>query len=365
MKRLIVCCDGTWQSLTNLYPTNVVKIAQIIQPIANDGTPQLIYYQAGLGAEHGKLNKITGGVFGSGIDVAIQDAYRFLCLNYEPGDEIYLFGFSRGAYTVRSLAGFIYCSGLLQRRHLRKISEAYGLYRDRDIKPKDTSAVSFRNQYGENVPIKLLGCWDTVGDLGVPALVPGISNWMNAPYKFHDTQLNRQIEYALHAVAIDERRKVFDVTPMNISEGATTKLTQMWFPGTHSCVGGGLASSGLSDAALQWMYDASKTLNLGLEFVDKPETIADGGIKPDYAIAFDPENKGILTWGGMIDRTLNDAKEANNPKVAQAFFDHNVHISAKRRWALPQTPLYRPKSLEPYQSWLDALDRASGGSTHS
>ncbi len=106
MKRLIVCCDGTWQGLTSPCPTNVVKMAQIIKPTAHDGTPQLIYYQAGLGTEHGALDKFTGGVFGLGIDTAIQDAYRFVCLNYEKGDEIYLFGFSRGAYTVRSLYQF-------------------------------------------------------------------------------------------------------------------------------------------------------------------------------------------------------------------------------------------------------------------
>ena len=362
MKRLIICCDGTWQSLTNTCPTNVVKMAQIIKPIAEDGTPQLIYYQAGLGTEHGELDKFTGGIFGAGIDTAIQNAYLFLCLNYEPGDELYFFGFSRGAYTVRSLAGFIYCSGLLQRQHLRQIPQAYELYRNRTVGPKDSPAIAFRNQYGENVPIKLLACWDTVGSFGVPTLVPFVSDWINAKYKFHTTELNRRIEHALHAIAIDERRKVFDVTPMELSGGATTTLNQMWFPGTHGCVGGGESkTSGLSDAALNWMLDAIDKLSLGLEFVDQPETIAAGGIKPDYAIAFDSKIDWYMALGGIIDRSVcspntglnhgNDDK-GNDDK---AVFDHNIHLSAKQRWALTQSPLYRPKSLKPYQPWFDAF----------
>ncbi len=91
MKRLIVGCDGTWQDLSASYPTNVVKMAQIIQPIAADGIPQVVYYQPGLGTEQGEREKILGGLLGWGIDTNIQDAYRFLCLNYQPGDEVYLF----------------------------------------------------------------------------------------------------------------------------------------------------------------------------------------------------------------------------------------------------------------------------------
>lgn len=351
MKRLIICCDGTWQTLTNLAPTNVFKIAQIIKPIAHDGTPQLSYYQPGLGTEHGEFDRITDGIFGWGMDTAIQEAYRFLCFNYEPGDEIYLFGFSRGAYTVRSLAGLLYCAGLLQRPYIRKTPQAYELYRDRALAPSHPAAIAFRNQYGEAVPIKLLACWDTVGELGVPNQIPWLSEWVNTKYQFHDTKLNRQIEHALHAVAIDERRKAFEVTPMTISGGATTKLKQVWFPGTHGCVGGGLPdSSGLSDAALQWTIDMVGKLSLGLEFVDHPETVAEGGIKPDYTVSFDPEIEGVLALGGICDRILCSSKND-----CQTFFDRNIHLSTKQRWALTQTALYRPKNLEPYQQWLDAF----------
>lgn len=226
----------------------------------------------------------------------------------------------------------------------------YELYRDRALSPNHPAAIAFRRQHGESVPIKLLACWDTVGKLGVPDQIPWLSEWVNAKYQFHDTELNRQIEHALHAVAIDERRKVFEVTPMTIGEGATTTLHQVWFPGTHGCVGGGINVPGLSDAALQWMIDTIIQLNLGLEFVDHPETVADGGIKPDYTISFDPQIEDVLALGGISDRRLCNSKNGSSENSSQTFFDHSIHLSAKQRWALTQAPLYRPKNLEPSRS---------------
>lgn len=171
MKRLVVCCDGTWQRLTSSYPTNVIKIAQAVKPVASDGTPQIVFYDEGIGTGD-EFDKLLGGAFGWGIDQNIQDAYRFLCLNYIEGDEIYLFGFSRGAYTVRSLVGLIAYSGLLSRPNIRKTPEAYKIYRRRDIDPIHPEAQGFRQTYGERVPIMLLGCWDTVGSLGIPDQFP-------------------------------------------------------------------------------------------------------------------------------------------------------------------------------------------------
>src|ERR671933_959348 len=143
MKRLIVCCDGTWQQLTSPYPSNIVKLAQAVKPIASDGVPQIVFYDEGIGTDS---NKLLGGATGLGIDRNIEDAYRFLSLNYVAGDEIYMFGFSRGAYTVRSLAGMIYCAGLLSRRNVTMASQAYELYRKREISPKHAEAKSFREK---------------------------------------------------------------------------------------------------------------------------------------------------------------------------------------------------------------------------
>jgi uncharacterized protein (DUF2235 family) len=243
-RRLIVCSDGTWQDLDKQHPTNVVKMTQAILPIGSDGMDQIIYYDEGLGTKQinsresisDLLTKLGGGALGLGIDHKIQDAYRFLCLNYQPGDEIYLFGFSRGAYTVRSLAGLIYNSGLPSREHVKKIPAAYELYRDRDNPAKDPDgpdAVSFRRRHGERVPIKALCCWDTVAALGLPDLFPGLhlDATFNHRYAFHDHKVNKTIEHAFHAVSIDENRKEFYYTPMEVSSIKDTELCQVWFPG--------------------------------------------------------------------------------------------------------------------------------------
>jgi len=358
MKRLVVCCDGTWQQLASPYPTNVVKIAQAVKPIADDGVPQILFYQEGLGTGD-EIDKLGGGAFGWGIDKNIQNAYRFLCLNYTEGDQIYLFGFSRGAYTARSLAGLIYCSGLLSRKNIRKTPEAYQLYRDRNIKPEDSEAFAFRQLYGkepyrQKVPITLLGCWDTVGSLGIPDRIPflPINNWLNEKYRFYDTTLNQCIQNALHAVAIDEQRKVFNVTPMKKSENNPNQvLRQVWFPGAHGCVGGGTEETqGLSDGALQWMMEQITDLRLGL---DLDPTAIEYGIKPDYTIPFDNEPHGIYELTGRILRKITDISHD-----LQEF-----HGSVKHRWHYECQPPYRPDNLKDYKDALDSwksLAKAAG-----
>lgn len=336
MKRLVVCCDGTWQDLRSPYPSNVVKLAQSVKPIATDKTPQIIFYDEGIGTDS-QATKLLGGATGLGIDRNIQDAYRFLCLNYISGDEIYLFGFSRGAYTVRSLAGMIYCSGLLARPHINRAPEAYELYRNRDIKPKDKKAADYREQYGERVPITLLGCFDTVGSLGIPGL-PAFKQFqqqLNRRYKFHDTTLNKGIQNALHAVAIDEIREAFDVTPMKKNPDAENqRVIQVWFPGAHGCVGGGTEEySGLSDAALQWMLDSTRNLGLGLEF---DPSVIPTGINPNYECDF-KNDPGFFKLAGTKFREVGDAIE-------------DLHESTINR--LKSRKDYRPKNLEKVLSKL-------------
>jgi uncharacterized protein (DUF2235 family) len=343
MKRLIVCCDGTWQKLTSPCPTNVVKIAQAIKPIASDGTPQILYYDEGVGTED-ERDRLFGGVFGKGLDENIQDAYRFLCLNYVEGDEIYFFGFSRGAYTVRSLAGLMYNSGLLERYHLRETPKAYELYSSRGSKPSDQDAVEFRENYGgRRVPITLLGCWDTVGSLGIPDLTSflTLSERINQKYRFHDPQLNPTIQYALHAVAIDEQRKLFDVTPMEKSPNAEDQvLRQVWFPGDHSCVGGGSKEhSKLSDAALKWMLDSIGELGLGLEFDLN-------NINPSIEIDYTCDFHTIATT--LIGKAANLAG-LHLREVSGEFED--LHESVIHRWK--ERSDYRPENLKKF---LDKLE---------
>jgi uncharacterized protein (DUF2235 family) len=328
MKRLVVCCDGTWQKLTNPYPTNVVKLAQSVKPIAKDGIPQIVFYDEGIGTEN---YKILSGAIGLGIDRNIEDGYRFLVLNYVPGDEIYLFGFSRGAYTVRSLAGMIYCSGLLERPHITKAHEAYELYRKRDVKPRDREAVEYRQTFGDRVPITLLGCFDTVGALGIPglAIFRNFHNQLNQRYRFHDTTINKLIQNALHAVAIDEIREIFDVTPMKPHPDAKTqRIIQKWFSGEHGCVGGGtIEHSGLSDIALQWMIDSISTLGLGLDF---DTSVIPTGINPNFQCDF-KNDPGFFKLAGIKLREVSDNIE-------------DIHESTIQRLKLRHE--YRPKNLQ-------------------
>ena len=340
MKRLVVCCDGTWNELSR-FPTNVVKMAQAVKPFDSHQVTQIVYYQEGLGTRW--YDRVLGGAFGWGIDYNIRNAYEFLCFNYEPGDEIYLFGFSRGAYTARSLAGMMYCSGLLARQHIGKIQDAYDLYRHRTIRPSSDIAQQFRSQYGvhsngENqIPITLLGCWDTVGSLGVPNFIPLISQVINKKHQFHDTELNRKINAALHAVAIDERRKVFDVTPMNKSpKNLSQEVHQVWFPGVHGCVGGGrLENCKLSDHALIWMIQAIANLKLGLEF-DLNRLQEYFAVDPTINFNTSPGIFGLL---GLHDRAILGGFAA-------------LDQSVKARWHKRKD--YRPVNLRPLATQLDA-----------
>lgn len=335
MKRMVICCDGTWQSLDNDWPTNVQRIAQFLKPTADDGFAQVLHYDAGLGVRSA-LDRVTGGAFGHGLDLEIREAYRFLSLNYEAGDQIYLFGFSRGAYTVRSLAGLIYCCGIVKRNKLRSIPYAMELYRDREIEPADDECVNFRmtNSILENdkVPIvHFLGCWDTVGALGIPDMIPlvPIDDWFGRKYEFHDTNLGSHIRHARHAVAIDEPRKVFDVARMSEprEKPENFSLKEHWFPGDHGCVGGGSrAKRELSDGPLLWMIEEAK--DQGLEF-DQDEI--DNFTDPDPLIVFE-ERVGLLQ---SITMPTHDREGPAHASL--------VSEQAKRRWS--EIPKYRPKTL--------------------
>lgn len=264
MKRLVIFSDGTWNHLNLNCPSNIVKLLQLANTQDSRGVQQVLYYDSGLGTESGLKDKLLGGAIGYGIDKNIIDLYKFLCCNYVEGDEVYLFGFSRGAYTIRSLAGMIYCSGLLPHYHIDKTTSAYKLYRSR-YKPSSIEASSFRlENNSQQINITLLTCFDTVGSLGIPSPV-GIAS---RKYQFHDTKLNRKIQHAIHAVALDEIRQAFKLTPMQARED--TKLAEKWFVGHHGCVGGGTKClKELSNIPLLWVVKQIGTFGLGLEFDTK------------------------------------------------------------------------------------------------
>ena len=261
MKRLVIFSDGTWNHLNLDSPSNVVRLLQLAKTQDCRGVQQILYYDSGLGTESNLKDKLLGGAIGYGIDKNIKDLYKFLCSNYVEDDEVYLFGFSRGAYTIRSLVGMIYCSGLLPHYNITKTDEAYKLYRSK-YKPSSETSKSFRQENSsQQIDITLLTCFDTVGSLGVPSPF-GLAS---RRYQFHDTKLNRKVKHAIHAVALDEIRQSFALTPMTAH--SDTKLAEKWFVGHHGCVGGGTKClKELSNIPLLWVVEQIGKFNLSLEF---------------------------------------------------------------------------------------------------
>jgi uncharacterized protein (DUF2235 family) len=270
MKRIILCADGTWNvrdQVDNVTkkrrPSNVTKVARAILPRASNGIDQIVFYHDGVGTA-GAVDRYTGGAFGEGIEDNIRNLYRFIVYNYEPGDELYFFGFSRGAFTVRTLAGFMNKVGLIQKDDDYYVPEIYGCYESSSDPGSPEWIKAFHNVKDTRPcpPIHFIGVWDTVGALGAPGFLGQILN--KDKYKYHDIQLNPNIQNAYHALAIDERRKPFQPNLWVRPRGWTGNLEQAWFPGVHCNVGGGYAPDGLANEALHWIVE--KAEGLGLEF---------------------------------------------------------------------------------------------------
>jgi uncharacterized protein (DUF2235 family) len=258
MKRLVVCCDGTWNKPDNETITNVEKIARTVQsdPSAAGGAYQLVYYVSGVGAGSYAADRLLGGAFGFGLFHNVIAGYRFLAQNYEPGDEIFIFGFSRGAYTARSVAGMVGRVGLLTKEALVEERLPAAVHHYQRTAPVGgafgESVEEFRHDHCHPAAVDFLGVFDTVGALGVPGFM------RHAP-GFHDVQLSAQILRARHALAVDETRLKFAPTfweaPENVADAPTedSRVKQVWFEGAHSDIGGGYPQTGLSDTALLWM----------------------------------------------------------------------------------------------------------------
>lgn len=304
MKRLILCCDGTWNSADQkidgkLCPTNVVRIAYRIAKRGVD-VPQIVYYGQGVGTGN-TIDRITGGAFGRGVEDNIFDAYRFLIANYESGDEIYLFGFSRGAFTARSIAGMIRKCGILCREHIDQYIDAVDLYRT-DENPNEDRPTEFRSKYsinGENTTsIKFIGVWDTVGSLGIP--LRGLRRLTRKRHQFHDTELSGSVKYAYHALAIDERRSPFKPTLWQYKPKEGQTVEQVWFSGVHTNIGGGYPDRALADNTLEWMVEKAKSA--GLVFDERVEKLLP--VSPDYNGKLYNSKKGLYRLTKGHDRLI-------------------------------------------------------------
>jgi uncharacterized protein (DUF2235 family) len=341
MKRIVICCDGTWNRPDKRengvpVPTNVVKVAQAVRETDARGMRQLMYYDPGIGTSGGFLKRLYDGATGAGLTRNILEAYRFLIHNYEKGDELFFFGFSRGAFTVRSLAGLIRNSGILLPRHLYMLPHAFRLYRARkkSTHPKEKEATLFRKTYSVSdiTPVKFIGVWDTVGALGNPLLLKILRGRKN---RFHDTDLSSTVECAYQALAIDEKRRHFKAALWRQQEHAKGRQTleQLWFAGAHSNVGGGCKTAGLSDVALEWMCDKARFCGLELK-LEPPLPEPNAGEKPDES------RKGFYKLIPVYYRPI--AK----PGLKQAPTYEELHPSVLER--CKKDPAYRPKNLEDF-----------------
>ena len=261
-KRIVVCADGTWNDPEDKYPTNVLRVARAVRPQDQNGVQQIVYYDWGVGSYYAP---IRGGVSGLGIMKNIQDCYRFIVQNFDDDDQLFLFGFSRGAYTVRALAGFLNKCGILPRHRAAEIPEAFEFYKKTGAKPRSGPAKKWRKSRRVKAGrVHFIGVWDTVGALGIPTRVLAFVDERDL---FYDAEIGSKVECARHAVAIDEKRGDFSPTLWAPRDGVDLK--QVWFAGVHADVGGGYKpdrnSKRLSDIPLEWMAKEASKRGLELE----------------------------------------------------------------------------------------------------
>ncbi|MDA1280887.1 MAG: DUF2235 domain-containing protein [Chloroflexi bacterium] len=372
MKRIVICLDGTSNKPDINNVTNVVKVASGIKSVDGDGIEQVVFYDQGVGS-HGFFDTITGGVFGIGVTRNIREAYRFLVLNYLATDEIYFFGFSRGAFTARSLTGLISGYGILDRSEIHNIRETIDRYKSR--KERDSKLAT------DMAHIQFLGVWDTVGAMGVQAnrfvgaagwwlgqlvrlpfiwigwkrseIIPEINRKVlsiagrvisstirtltrlpRGRHRFHNADLSARVKHAYQALAIDERRPIFEATLWDRKTDAGQVMEQTWFPGVHTEIGGGSPNVATSIIPLNWM--AARAKQLGLVFTES----FDGHVmeylsKRRVGISFSPP--GIWSLGGWANRKIGSKPEGHE----------SVDASALDRYCDP-TSKYRPKNLESF-----------------
>ena len=288
-KRIVLCFDGTWNNVdSGKAETNVARIARAVRANSGeDNVPQLTLYLRGVGSTGLAIQKLVGGAFGEGVDDNIRSGYMFLAQNYVPDneDEIYIFGFSRGAFTARSLAGFIASSGLLKRQTLDHLPKAWEYYRSE----ADRSPAGFCKKYGsdchKDVRIRFLGVWDTVGALGIPASFLG--DLSRKDYEFHNTTPSKIVDVARHALAIDEHRDEFVPTLWTGTCPDHSDIRQVWFAGAHADVGGGYQDRALADIPLRWMAEEAEKAGLQLDWSVLPQE----GTDP-----LAPQHESRLSW---------------------------------------------------------------------
>jgi uncharacterized protein (DUF2235 family) len=358
-KRLAVFLDGTWNEIGD--DTNVWRLKSLCSPASADGTLQVAYYEKG-------VRGLLGGMFGDGIDTIISNAYQWLIDHYDSGDEIFIFGFSRGAYTARSLAGLIAKCGLLKTGGALGVKQIYNRYRRTEARTiwelldaranGQTGDFTLEEQlmlkYSMAIHIKLVGVWDTVGDLGVPWLTFEGLHW--SPVRFMSTGLRRPIEHGFHALAIDEHRQAFLPTLWTVRHSSAPdpdpppprpieSVEQRWFVGAHANVGGGNESDILPQIPLRWIM--KKASLHGLAFRDDVDLDGDE-VMADVTNSYREFMYGVY----RLFSTPYYRPIGAPPKPVDGGTDSNVNetidASVFARWN--NNPNYRPQNLQDWAS---------------
>ena len=359
-RNLVVCCDGTgnlWRP--GACDTNVVRLFKALPP--DDLQQQLSYYDPGVGTPDGlvgtggraglfsldTLRRVAGLAWGDGVWDNVAQAYLFLCHHHQPGDRIYLFGFSRGAFTVRVVAGLIHLFGLLRPGHEHLMSILLRLYRHPadpgHPNPEEADIREFSDRFCRaGVTVHFIGVWDTVETVGMSQLFGvGSSNPRN-------TQIKSSYRHVRHALALDELRWTFlprryTLPTEALDPGQTFR--QVWFRGAHSDVGGGYADAGLSTIALQWMAGQAYDLGLRLDLSRLARWQGDpcGTIHSEVTLC--------PTWAlvGVFQREVDVQQDA-------------VHASVRARAAVcgPQRVTLPPDMLEEPRHRLERWDVPTG-----
>ncbi len=331
-KRIVICADGTWnrpeKDLSTDFPTNVLRLARAVKPVGSGDIAQQVFYDWGVGSYH---DSVIGGATGRGLHKNIVDNYRYIVQNYAPGDEIFLFGFSRGAYTVRSLSGLINNCGILKRPDARLIQAAFEHYKRPGLawSPRGKKSIQFRKAHAHpSREVRFTGVWDTVGAMGIPFSFLGL---LDDKDEFYDTEIGSNVRIARHALAIDEFRADFQPTVWVPREHLDLK--QVWFPGAHSDIGGSYPpdSGGwsLSDIALDWMLRQASAA--GLTF----ETHLKQSLRPKATATLHVSRRSYYRIKAKSFRPIEHGKGLTL-----------VHRSVKERW--DRDKAYRPRNLVKY-----------------
>lgn len=288
-RKLVVGLDGTWNEPEQTADGRVVgtNVVRLLDAMATLGDKQVKHYEQGVGTR--AWEALRGGIYGHGLDLRIQGAYRFLANRFADPDwerdanKVFLFGFSRGAYTARRIAGLLAYSGLPA--SLTDTGVGWEIYEQRDA---DRAAAYKREGRFFDVPVEMVGVWDTVKATDDP--------------DYGDQLLSPNVKAGYHAIAIDERRVFFPV----LTWSDDPRVKQVWFPGTHSDVGGGYEDAGLSDIALKWMI--FRALGHGLQF--DAERVQNT-VHPDPAATLHESLVGIWEKFGELLRTVTPSAEVH------------------------------------------------------